>query len=398
MLKSYKWTRRAASIGFLLLLSNPVVAGDNYEVNGFVTQGYFYTDNNNFYGDSQNGSFDFRELGINGAWNLKDDLLLSGQAVSRLAGGVDDGDPVIDYLLLDYRFFEDQSGSAGISLGRNKNPFGLYNKTRDVSFTRPSIVLPQSLYFDKARNLELSSDGIRLYGRKFFESGVWDSELVAGIPRKDKNIEFAYLNRDWDGEFSSSKGYLFRTEYRPHDYSWVAGLNYGNFYFDFDGPDSPAPGAPGDGDVDIGILAFSLQYNLQHWSFTSEYMRQSISWGSLGGLYALQPKNVSESYYVQAERRINDQLSLFIRRDILYIDKNDRDGKRAEALSGRPAHSQYAFDWTLGVGWRPAKNWLVRAEWHRIEGTGWLAVQDNPVASDTEEDWNMLSLQATYRF
>lgn len=398
MSKFYTWTS-CCCLTIALMLSPVVVnAEPQIEFNGFLTQGFAYTDHNNFYGNSQNGSFDFRELGINTAWRLNNELLLSGQLVSRLAGNVDDGSPMIDYLILDYRIYEGLGGHAGLSLGRNKNPFGLYNRTRDVSFTRPSIVLPQSLYFDKARNLELSSDGMRLYARKLFEYGVWDSELVVGIPRHDTNVESAYLFRDWQGELSSSKGYLLRTEYSPHDYRWVTGLNVGRFYFDFDGPAIPAPGAPGDGEVEIGILAFSLQYNLQHWSLTGEYMRQDITWRELGGLFSLKPEVVSESFYLQLEHRISDDLSVFLRRDFFYADKDDRNGKATEMLLGSPAHTGFAHDWTVGIGWQPSKDWLLRAEWHRVEGTGWLSSQDNPDSSVLKEDWNMLSLQATYRF
>ena len=158
------------------------------------------------------------------------------------------------------------------------------------------------------------------------------------------------------------------------------------------------PGAPTGGSVDIDVVNLSLQYNAEYWSFTSEYLRQIIEWGSLGGVYALQPKNESEAVYAQLEYRISPEVDAFVRYDVLYVDRDDRNGARANQLFGRPRHTQFAKDFTLGVGWRPTPHWLFRAEWHHVDGTGWLAAQDNPVDADTERRWNLFALQATYRF
>jgi len=399
MLKSWKLNKLKAFLSSLIAVCPLVASADSdVELNGFITQGYFLTNDNSFYGDSESGSFDFREIAGNASWRFSDRVLLTGQLMSRRAGEIDDGDLTVDYAVIDYRLYESEKGAFGVGVGRIKNPFGFYNKTRDVAFTRPSAVLPQSLYFDKARNLELSSDGVRLYARRWFESGQLETELVMGKPRKDINVEYAYLNNDWDGHFSDSEGYLWRTEYSLNDYSFVVAATFGNFKLDFDGPDNPGPIAPGDGQIDIGVSALSLQYNWDRWSITGEYFQQDIKWGSLGGLYSLIPENTTESFYVQIDHRLSSDVTVFLRRDMLYLDKNDRDGTKTEALIGRPAHSQFAFDWTLGVGWKPNEHWLLRAEWHKVEGTGWLAFQENPVAQETVEDWDMLSLQATYRF
>ncbi len=370
----------------------------NWEFNGFITQGYFESDHNNFNGKSSSGSTDFREIAVNSAWRISGEVLLAGQVMSRRAGKVDDGDPRMDYLLLDYRFHETGDGFAGLRVGRIKNPFGFYNTTRDVAFTRPSIVLPQSLYFDKARDLELSADGAMLYGRHLLNEGWVESGLIIGKPHKDVSVEYAYLNYDWPGEFDDSRGFLWRSEYIHQDYSFRAGFTYGQFELDFDVDGTPALGAPGDGTVEIDIASFSLQYNLERLSFTGEYMQQFIEWGSLGGIYGLDPKNTSESAYLQAEYRLSSSLSAFLRYDVLYIDKDDRSGNKAAMLFGRPNHTQFAKDWTLGIGWEPDEHWMLRAEWHKVQGTAWLAVQDNPSDVEREERWNMFSLQATYRF
>ena len=110
----------------------------------------------------------------------RSDLQFSLQAVSRWAGEADEGDPRIDYGLVDYSFVSDADNLWGIRLGRTINPIGLYNDTRDVAFTRPSIFLPQSIYFDSARNLFISADGVQTYGERRTAIGDFFLQLSAG--------------------------------------------------------------------------------------------------------------------------------------------------------------------------------------------------------------------------
>ncbi len=379
-----------------LMMATSVQADVDWEYNGFITQGFFESSENNFNGASSEGSFDFRELGLNASARLSEPLFLAGQVMSRTAGEVDDGKPMLDYAFLDYRVYEGLSGNAGFKIGRIKNPFGFYNETRDVAFTRPSVVLPQSIYFDKARHLELSSDGVMLYGAVDVGPGRLELELILGKPRRDLQVEYAYLNNDWQGSFSDSRGGLWKTEFSSNDYAFIGAMTFGRFELDFDVDPNAAGAILRSGEIGIDVAILSLQYNLEQWSFTTEYFLQDISWGELGGPFALIPESTSESLYVQVEHRINSEITLFGRRDLLYLDKNDRNGQLTEAKLGKPAHTQYAKDWTLGVSWEPTPDWLFIAEWHQVRGTAWLAAQDNP--DTTTERWNLLALQATYRF
>ena len=117
---------------------------ESVQVHGFASLGYFNTTDNNFFGDTKqdSGDVDFWELGINGSWRALPNLQLSMQVVSRKAGEADDGDLRIDYGFLDYAFVSDVNKVLGVRLGRVINPLGLYNDTRDMPFTRPSILLP----------------------------------------------------------------------------------------------------------------------------------------------------------------------------------------------------------------------------------------------------------------
>jgi hypothetical protein len=41
---------------------------------------------------------------------------------------------------------------------------------------------------------------------------------------------------------------------------------------------------------------------------------------------------------------------------------------------------------------------MLRAEYHNVNGTGWLPGPDNPVFGSREQRWNMWLFQAAYRF
>ena len=132
---------------------------ESVQIHGFASLGYFNTTGNNFFGNTKSGGdVDFWELGINGSWRPLTNLQLSLQVVSRQAGKTDDGDLRIDYGFLDYGFVSDIDNLWGVRLGRVVYPYGLYNDTRDMAFTRPSILLPQSIYFDVNRQLSLSGE------------------------------------------------------------------------------------------------------------------------------------------------------------------------------------------------------------------------------------------------
>lgn len=149
---------RAAScvalIGVCLLWTAAVRAldllGGDFQLHGFASLTLVNTTDNNFFGRSDDRvSRDFTEVGANASWRLTSDVQLAAELLSHRAGGTDDGGVRLDYGLIDWTPLSREDGRAGIRLGRIKTAYGLYNKTRDVPFTRPSIILPQSIYFER---------------------------------------------------------------------------------------------------------------------------------------------------------------------------------------------------------------------------------------------------------
>lgn len=201
----------------LFIVIRPTQATDlfeSFQVHGFASQAYILTSGNNFLGDSQgNGSFEFRELGLNASLAPLPRLQLSAQLLSRAR---DDQNLRLGYGIIDYSLLSNETNRLGFRLGRLKNPYGLYNETRDAPFTRPGILLPQSIYFERTRNLALTLDGGGLYGIHSGDFGNVSWEFNFGdVQAKDPETELAFLGSDWPGELEPDTSYIGRVIYEP---------------------------------------------------------------------------------------------------------------------------------------------------------------------------------------
>ncbi len=408
---SFPWTKiiRCVVIFLTAVLWGGVVAADEgfawpegLQLHGFLSQGYVKTSDNRFFGPSDDGSWDFREIGVNLSYQPRPDLLFAGQLLSRTAGEMYEGNVRVDYALLDYAPVMRQDLRAGLRLGRLKNPLGLYNDTRDVPFTRPSIFLPQSIYFDRVRNLELSTDGGGLYGDLQTDWGDFLFQVNIGKLDVDKNVEYAFMGEDWPGRFEiEDPWYTGRLIYELEGgrlrlaASRATGkLNYKPGFSD----------SLGSGTVDIDFWIFSAQYNEEKWSLTAEYANEPVTWRNFIATpevfrvpFLMNRESTTEGWYVQGTYRPAPQWELLLRYDVSYLDKNDRDGHKAEAEFGFPAHNFFAKDLTFGIRWDITKQLMLRAEYHRVEGTSWLSSRENDLA-ETEKDWDMFSILASFRF
>ena len=371
---------------------NPAAWQDKVRVHGFATQSYLHSDANNFFGQSDSGSFDFRELGVNALWRPISELQFAAQLVARSAGSTDDGAVRVDYALMDYAFARSATGTTGLRLGRMINPYGFYNDTRDIAATRPSILLPQSIYFDVNRNLALSSDGVQGYHEYGTDAGQYTFQLGVTKPRtQDPDLEPSVLFQDGPGKLEGTVSWMGRALYE-HNFGRIrVGLTAAEVNADYEpGVQDPV----GNGEFSLRPYILSAEYNLERWSFTAEYAKRTTE---LSGFQSLPDLEFTgTSYYAQSIYRFAPNWQAFARFDELIWNDDDKDGREYAALTGRPAHSRFAKDWTLGLRWDPTPKLMLRAEWHSIDGTGWLSSLENP--SSTERHWNLFSLSASLTF
>jgi len=380
-------------------LNSTDLPGD-LQIHGFASQSYITTSDNDVFGNSDHGgSFGFTEAGLNASVRPLPRLQISAQMLSRRAGEGNSGMPRLDYGFLDYRLYSQEANQFGIRVGRLKNPLGFYNETRDVAFTRPSILLPQSIYFDRTRNLGLSSDSIQLYGDTAHSSlGSVSAQFGIALPVVgDRDTEVAFLTVPRPGHLTRDISYIGRGIYETNDKrirlavsgTWV-NIGY-----------NPSINESlGSGSIQFSPIYFSAQYNAERWSLTSEYALRHFVYSGFHNPRIDSLNFFGESFYFQGEYRFTPKWEGILRYDVLFTDRADRNGSHFAATDPlkRPAHSRFAKDITVGLRWNVTPEFMLRAEYHRVNGTGWLSTLDNPINVPTEQHWNLFAIQASYRF
>ena len=381
----------------LLVLSSGLHARESIDsqFHGFLSQGFSKTNENYFYGDSRDQvSWDFREIGVNFSHRFNRFGFISGQILSRKSGNSSDSNAQLDFLQLDYHLLHENVHRLGFEIGRVKNPFGFYNETRDVPFTRPSVILPQSIYFDRTRDLTLSSDGVQFFTSKDFHRAVLRGQFQVAYPRVDSDkLKNILLINDKSGEFKARLSYIAKVSYEPEGRGITFAISVAQLNSDYNASATTAAS------FRFSPRVISLQYNTLKWSLTGEYARRPFDFNNLP--LSLPLSHIEgESYYLQSTWRMTHKFSVFARYDAAYIDRNDRDGKYREQVSGGtlPAYTMFALDWSFGCRWSLRRNLELALESHWVNGAAWLDVSENPVPIDIAQRWRLLTGSFSYRF
>lgn len=369
---------------------------DDLEVHGFATQGFVKTSANSFFGDSERGSFEFTELGINAALEPMSGLRLSGQLLSRKAGEMSDGSPRVDFAVADFSLFSSVNANLNLLAGRIKNALGFYNDTRDVAFTRPGVFLPQTIYLQRVRTLALSADGVGIRVSSYSPVGNAEFQLGIGEPLIDENVEFAYLARS------------FRGDYEPQGLSWVARLLFETpderWRFAFSAADADMEFKPKSGDpmtqgsTEILFMVASGQYVTENWTISAEYVSEPIEYVGFAGTPFEGRHSTVEAFYAQLSWRVRNDIELMLRYEEGFVDKADRSGRSFENSTGLPAHSRYLKGAAIGIRWDVTPDFMLRAEFQRNNGTAILSNRENPDLGETKPDWDTFAVSASYRF
>jgi len=367
-----------------------------FDFHGFATQSYLYSSDNNFFGESSEGSFEFHELGLNTLWHPTNNFKIAAQIVARDAGNTDDGSIRLDYGFFEYQFRNTEQSTTGIRLGRVVNPLGLYNESRDVAATRPGTLLPQSIYFDVNRNLALSSDGLKIYHETYNENGDLSFEFGVAEPRtRDPDLEVATFGSSRPGNFDGATSWLARVLY-DYDLGKIRiGLTAAEINLEYDGRNDPFLA---DGDLSLTPIILSAQYQSEKWGLTAEYAKRTTQLSDFGLIPNLDIEGTS--YFLQAAYRITSKITAQIRYDSLVWNDDDKDGEimASSPFYAYPGHTRYAYDWTVGIRWDINQNWLINAEFHDVEGTGWLSLLENPDPAKLEKNWQLFAFTVSVRF
>lgn len=385
-------------LALLSLLILDAKAGDqDFQFHGFLAQGLIDVNGSDFVNDDGSLSPQLTEIGVNASYQLNANFRLAGQVVYLNGGNRYAEEVRVDYALLDWSVYESADWQANIYLGRFKNNHWLYSSTRDIPFARPSIILPQSVYFDGFRDFAVGGDGGAFkishsndsYGNFDFNfsygtSPVSDkqadiilSEYAQGTVKQDSDIQASLY---WQPAFSP---WRFGASYLDSDFSYKANDTGDLFY---------------DGEFSFQFYTLNALYEGEKWEFSGEIYQENFT--TIGFYHPLHDKSpVGEGMYLQTRYKLNDDLTLLARYENFYSDRDDKNGEKLEEETGVPAYFGYHRDTTVGMSYDFSSNLRLRFEYHWFQGAGRLTpvVLPNPIVNNSK-DWQLWALQLMYWF
>jgi hypothetical protein len=391
------------AITFLNILNCHAIEVADIDIHGFISQGYMQTDNNNYLaGNTEKGSFEFNEFGINFGKELTEKLRLGLQLFARDLGDIGNGEVTLDWAYGDYRWKD----WLGFRAGKIKLPYGFYNETRDIDALRTNILLPQSVYNDLQRDTLVAIQGAGIYGEipvgvfgdlsYQLQIGTFDVDSDSGIAKVTEalgrgvfEVEKFNIDTAYDGSLQWST---------PLDGLRVGG-SYLTLSLDSDirtnYPFGPLPaGSSLVADFnDITNYVASAEYTWNDLVLAAEYTRQELTFGIDNVLPEDTTK--SEGYYLSASYRFTDWLQVGTYYSVYYANIEDKDGDTLEA-QGLPDHGAWQKDWALTTRFDLNEYWTIKLEGHMLDGTAQVVSIDNP--KGTDEDWFMYAAKITFSF
>ncbi|MDM8538774.1 hypothetical protein QUF70_18620, partial [Desulfobacterales bacterium HSG17] len=289
------------------------------EIHGFISQGYLLSNENNYLADSEEGSFQFSEMGINFGKNLTDSLRLGLQIFSRDLGDTGDNEVEIDWAYGDYRWQD----WLGLRAGLVKMALGLYNETRDIDLLRTCILLPQSVYIETSRDYYTRMWGAEIYGEislRIFGSISYRFLMGTYTPDSEKsgltkfvknNTPFDVESVDYDNGIQYNGSLQWHTPVNGLRLS-VTSWKQDNMTLYFQNSQALGPEIPANikWETELENLAtvFSAEYIWEDLIIAAEYRFRKTS--SLVKNLAPEDSYKSEAYYAGAAYRITKYFEL----------------------------------------------------------------------------------------
>lgn len=386
-----------ACLGLGLLFQSYYLNAESLKINGFIAQGIVQARDSNFVTDDGDVSFKLTEVGVNSAYRINPLLRVAGQAVYLEGGNRYPDGFRIDYLFVEWQLLNSPNWQIKTQIGRNKNYHWLYSSTRDVPHTRPSVVLPQSLYFDVFRDVALGVDGLVLIAQTYNSWGEWDINFSYGESSISDEQKKNLLGANASGKLKHDFDMQFSLYWRPKLTRLQFGFSILDADFSYEQGENDTLFS---GDETSQRIMFNFLYQGQHWEIASEVMRERVIAENVlfPGFYT---DTTAEGGYLQARYFLSRQLTMLARLDIYDRDRRSRDGKNIETLSQGlvPGYFGLMDQVTVGLTWKFAKNIQIQGEYHRVKGTGRLApiFTPDPVLNH-HKYWDMWALQLMYWF
>ncbi len=364
------------------------------DFHGFLSQGFLYSSDYNYLGDTTRGSFKFTEMGINASMNPFPRTRIAVQGFDFDVGNVGEYHPFLDYALAEYTF----NDFIGVRGGRIRRPSGIYNAIQDIDLARTSILLPQGIYDSRWRDFSCSIDGGELFGSvSLSKAGSLSYEAYAGFVNMSDDGGVARSLQDGLMGTGLTFGGIDQCEIYGGQLWYntpVDGLRFGlsgGYLPDFGYKIGEGPVTTIHAVSNIPFGQASVEYLYNAWTFQAEYYTYTVSGNQYVGSFTVpgsHSNSQKEAWYASAAYRFNK----WFETGVYYTEDYENTDHTGDS-------QDYQKDAALSLRFDPKDWWVFKIEGHAIHGTGLL--QDsasNPVAGQDDRVWFMLAVKSTVSF
>jgi hypothetical protein len=331
--------------------------GRTIQFHGFVSEGFGYSNDNNYLTmNTSQGSF-FTDGGVNVSSQISDKFRVGAQIYDRDIGQLGKWHPTLDWAVADYRF----SDWFGIRAGKVKTVLGLFNDTQDMEFLQTWALMPQAIYPLDLRTSNLAHTGGDIYGTiPLRAAGSLAYTGYFGLEPDDKTSGWYYSNNDigypihriygrmwgmdlrWTTAVPNLKAGLSLARKREHWDGWLPSENNGPYIYVT--PDQWTGVAYAD-------------YQPGKWHFSAEYMRNhNDGWTWNDGPPWWLYNYGYMGWYVAGAYRLNPHVEVGA-----YNSQYE--------FLGFPA-TDHLFDRVATVRFDLTSRWDLKVEGHFMTGTG----------------------------
>jgi len=404
---------RGAAFGSLVALAalafatpaSAAYAWHDFQFGGFASQGYLLSSDNDYLGNTSEGTADFREYAVNASW-AKGKWRLGAQVFGEKLGYYGDDKLKLDWASVDFQATQ----WLGFRAGRVKLPRGLYNEALDLDAVRPFVLLPQSIYDNRLRDFNASFDGALAYGNIGLKQlGSVDYTVYYGdtpISVKSGASDFFNTDAPFPNTGLNLESMIGGTGFWNTPLNGLrVGYSYSTFKHFTADRDLVLPGMPPGFSVPVQKFAkhydhhqLSVEYTVGDWTFAAEAARETSVWHihwptapEMNLFYWINYK--ADLGYVSAARRINRWLELGT-----YYSVSREHYENHTDVPLPPLLKQN--DFALSARFDVNDHMILKLEGHALDGTGKIfdtPTHPNPPTA-LKTSWTMVAAKMTVYF
>ncbi len=381
---------------------------DKIDIHASLSQGYLLSDANNWVANTEDGSFGYNEFALNASYQISDKLRAGLQFMSRDFGPLMNNKVYLDWAILDYSWRDE----LGVRFGRLKTAYGLHNESRDIDGARISILLPQSVYTERNRDLFNGVDGAGLHG-------VFDMGRIGTM-----SYQAALGQHDFDKEDGTAKWLEALPYIATGSISSISSPYLGHAQLDYATPIEGLRLMASYLAGEVTLQAITSAYNsipdakkavmemsdYSEWTASVEYTWNNLIIAGeyrevtnpdqeffIDGNLTRKSNGFSESWYVSTSYRFADWFAAEVYYSEYSLYFNDKGGEFYVAM-GQDDFLSWQKDLAFTGRFDINDNWIFKAGVTFSDGLATGLSNDYPVAGIAEQDWILYSLKTTVSF